>query len=266
MIIDFHTHAFPDTLAPRAMEKLAAACGLTPQHDGSTCSLLKLMDVCGAERSVVLSIATNAHQEPSVNRFAVGLLSEKRLIPFGSVFPGSETWEEQLRFLSESGIKGIKLHPEYQNFDLDSDKALPIYALCGELGLIVSFHSGHDAAFDTPIRTGPRRINRVCAMFPQTTFIAAHFGGYDLWEETADELNFHENLYLDTSMTRTAAKAQPTTLRRLVGKHGVEHILFGSDAPWENPRDSLEGLRSLELSEASMRKILCENAIRLLKL
>lgn len=266
MIIDFHTHAFPNTLAPRAMEKLSAACGLVPKHDGSVRSLLSLMDACSVDRAVVLSIATGAHQEPSVNRFAVSLLAEKRLIPFGSVFPGSTTWEGQLRLLAEKGIGGIKLHPEYQNFDLDSETALPIYALCGRLGLCVLFHSGHDAAYDTPIHTGPERINRVCELFPQTTFIAAHFGGYDLWDETAEKLRYHDNLYLDTSMTRTAAKAEPKTLRRLIEKMSDEHILFGSDAPWEDPRTSLEGIAALELSEKSTKRILSENAVRLLKL
>lgn len=85
--------------------------------------LIQRMDKSGIDRSVVLNIATNANQEPSVNRFAVSLLENDRLIPFGSVFPGSDTWEQTLGFLAENGIRGIKLHPEYQNFDLDCDEA-----------------------------------------------------------------------------------------------------------------------------------------------
>lgn len=266
MILDFHTHAFPDMLAPRAIAKLASASDLVPQHDGTADSLISLMDACGVDRAVVLSIATNAHQEPSVNRFAVSLVAKERLIPFGSVFPGSDTWEEQLHFLAENGIRGIKLHPEYQNFDLDSEQALSIFELCGRLGLLVSFHSGHDAAFDTPIHTGPERIDRVCRLCPHTTFIAAHFGGYDLWEETLRDLPAHENLYLDTSMTRTAARADVQTLRALVEKMGAEHILFGSDAPWERPSESLNGIHALGLSSEDEKKVLGENAMRLLKL
>lgn len=266
MIIDFHTHAFPDTLAVRAIPTLAANSGLVPFHDGTVAGLLERMDVSGIDRSVVLSIATSAHQEPSISRFAVSLLKNERLIPFGSVFPGSDTWEQTLDFLAENGIRGIKLHPEYQHFDLDSDAACAIYEKCGKLGLLVSFHSGHDAAFTTPIHTGPDRINRVCALFPQTTFIAAHFGGYDLWTETAQKLAFHENLYLDTAMTRTAAKADPDDLRHLADKMGVEHLLLGSDSPWEDPAESVCGVRELGLSESDTQKILSGNALRLLNL
>ena len=196
MIIDFHTHAFPDFLAPRAIPTLAENSGLTPYHDGTAAGLIARMDKSGIDRSVVLNIATNAHQELSVNRFAVSLLESERLIPFGSVFPGSDTWEQTLDYLAENGIRGIKLHPEYQNFDLDCDEAFKVYEKCGKLGLLVSFHSGHDAAFTTPIHTGPDRINRVCTLFPQTTFIAAHFGGYDLWEETAEKLKDYDAVSL----------------------------------------------------------------------
>ncbi len=265
-MIDFHTHAFPDSLAGRAIPLLAKNSGLTPYHDGTVRGLVERMDKSGVERSVVLSIATNAHQEPSVNRFAVSLLNHKRLIPFGSVFPGSDTWEQSLDFLVGNGIRGIKLHPEYQNFDLDSEQALAVYEKCGKLGMLVSFHSGHDAAFTTPVHTGARRINRVCALFPNTTFIAAHFGGYDLWEETERELEYHENLYLDTSMTRTLAKADVHTLRRIVGKMGASHILLGSDSPWEDPKESIAGIRVLGLSESDNSLIFSENAMRLLGL
>lgn len=264
MIIDFHTHAFPDFLAPRAIPTLAENSGLTPYHDGTAAGLIQRMDKSGIDRSVVLNIATNAHQELSVNRFAVSLLENERLIPFGSVFPGSDTWEQTLDYLAENGIRGIKLHPEYQNFDLDCDEAFKVYEKCGKLGLLISFHSGHDAAFTTPIHTGPDRINRVCTLFPQTIFIAAHFGGYDLWEETAEKLEFHENLYLDTSMTRTAAKADIGTLRKLAAKMGVSHLLLGSDSPWEDPAESVRGVKELGFSEADTRRILSGNALSLL--
>ena len=128
MIIDFHTHAFPDFLAPRAIPTLAENSGLTPYHDGTAAGLIARMDKSGIDRSVVLNIATNAHQELSVNRFAVSLLENERLIPFGSVFPGSDTWEQTLDFLAKNGIRGIKLHPDFQQFDIDAPEAQQLYA------------------------------------------------------------------------------------------------------------------------------------------
>ena len=170
MIIDFHTHAFPDSLAPRAIPALAESSSLTPNHDGTICGLTKALDESGVEKAVVLSIATKPHQENSVNTFAISLLENPRIIPFGSVFPGSDTWREQLARLRDAGIKGIKLHPEYQGFFIDSDDAMPIYEECGKLGLIVTFHAGADAAFPPPVHASPERLNFVCSSFPSTTF------------------------------------------------------------------------------------------------
>lgn len=266
MIIDFHTHAFPDALAPRAIPALAKSAGLAPLHDGTAAGLVDRMDKSGVDRSVVLSIATKPAQENAVNTFAINLLHHPRLIPFGSVYPGSETWREQLDRLAGAGIKGIKLHPEYQNFDLDCEAALEIYERCGALGLIVLFHAGEDAAFQPPVHTGAARINRVCALFPQTTFVAAHLGGYHMWDDAAQNLVPRENLYLDCSMTRTAEKIENAAAREIVRKMGAAHILLGSDSPWENPSDSIEGVRSLGLSEEETAAILSGNAQRLLAL
>lgn len=266
MIIDFHTHAFPDKLAPRAIPVLAESSGLTPYHDGTASELEKLMDKCGIDKSVVLSIATKPSQENSVNNFAISLLENPRLIPFGSVYPGSETWREQLEYLKDSGIKGIKLHPEYQGFDLDCPDALAIYKYCGELSLAVLFHAGKDEAYTNPIHTGSERINRVCDLFPETTFVAAHLGGYDMWGDTANNLEYHDNLYLDCAMTRTSAVIDNSDALRIVEKMGAEHILLGSDSPWESPRDSIEGVRSLGLSNEEQSLVFYRNAERILNI
>ena len=87
-----------------------------------------------------------------------------------------------------------------------------------------------------------------------------------MWEETAEKLNFHENLYLDTSMTRTAAKADIGTLRKLAAKMGVSHLLLGSDSPWEDPAESVRGVKALGFSESDTALILSGNAMRLLGL
>lgn len=265
-MIDFHTHAFPDALAPRAIPSLAENMDITPKHDGTVSGLLALMEQCGISRSVVLNIATNPSQENAVNSFAIRLVGHERLIPFGSVFPGSATWREQLERLKNAGVRGVKLHPEYQNFDLDCPEALAVYRRCGELGLIVQFHAGEDAAFPPPIHTGAVRINRVCESCPDTVFVAAHFGGYNMWEDTAHNLTYHDNLYLDTSMTCTAARPEKKHVRRILETVGVEHILLGSDSPWEFPGDSVEGVRGLGLSNADTARILSGNAVRLLGL
>ncbi len=264
MIIDFHTHAFPDSLAPRAIGVLTEKSGLQPTHNGTAAGLISNMDQNGVDMAVVLSIATKPTQENSVNTFAISLLDNPRLIPFGSVFPGSETWSYQLDRLKEAGIKGIKLHPEYQGFFVDSDEALEIFKKCGKLGLIVQFHSGEDEAYPPPAHATPDRVNRICKMCPDTKFVAAHLGGYNMWEEFSRELEPHDNLWLDCSQTRTAHRVNNDTAKRIIDKMGVDKILFGSDAPWENQADSIKGLLSLGLTEEENKKILSGNAINLL--
>lgn len=266
MIMDFHTHAFPDTIAVRAISLLAEKARIAPNHDGTISGLKALMKKSGVDMSAVLSIATKPKQENSVNTFAISLLDDPSLIPFGSVYPGSDTWESQLERLAEAGIKGIKLHPEYQDFYLDCDDALKIYKRCGELGLIVQFHAGEDEGYPPPMHTGALRINRVCDKVPETRFIAAHFGGYNMWRDTAENLEPHGNLYLDTSMTMTGHKLDAETALRIIEKIGENHILFGSDAPWENPLDSIKGIERLGLADSTKEKIYFGNAAALLGL
>lgn len=266
MVIDFHTHAFPDFLAPKAIDSLCKSSPLTPFRDGTVSSLISLMDVYGIDKSAVLSIAAKPKQEESVNSFAISLSENPRIIPFGSVFPGSETWEEQLERISSAGIKGIKLHPEYQNFFLDSADALKIYKKCGKLGLAVSFHSGEDESYKPPFHTSPEMINKICRLAPDTKFIAAHFGGYNTWTETAEKLEPSENLWLDTSMSRTKNKISAETALRIIEKIGVPHILLGSDSPWEKQCDSIDGIKRLGLSDSETNMILGENASKLLNM
>ena len=264
MIIDFHTHAFPDSLAPRAIGVLTEKSGLKPTHDGTAEGLVSNLDKNGIDKAVVLSIATKPTQENSVNSFAISLVNHPRLIPFGSVFPGSETWEYQLDRLAESGIKGVKLHPEYQGFFIDCDEALAIFKKCGKLGLIVQFHSGEDEAYPPPPHATPDRVNRICELCPETRFVAAHMGGYNMWKAFEKDLEAHDNLWLDASQTRTACKIDDDTARAIIAKMGTDHILFASDAPWEDQADSLKGFLGLGLSEEDNQKILYKNAVKLL--
>lgn len=266
MIIDFHTHAFPDVLAQKAIPVLEKNGSIKALHNGTVSGLVATMDRDGIDKAVVLSIATKPSQENSVNTFAISLLENPRIIPFGSVYPGSDTWEFQLEGLKSAGIRGIKLHPEYQGFDLDCEDALRVYDKCGKIGLIVSFHSGEDAAYEPPVHTGARRINKVCEMFPKTVFVAAHMGGYNMWDDSAENIKPFDNLYLDTSMTQTEAKIDIETAKKILKKHGPEHLLLGSDSPWEKQSDSVNAVLKLGLSSSDAKLVLGESANRLLNM
>lgn len=266
MIIDFHTHAFPDKLAERAVPHLYELGGMPPKSDGKISGLVQNMNSDGVDISVVLSIATKPEQETNVNNFAISLIDNPRIIPFGSVYPGSDKATYEIERLHEAGVKGIKMHPEYQNFFIDDEATFPIYRKCAELGMHVLLHCGGDVAYDPPYHGTPDRIEKIVSMFGDTTFIAAHMGGYNLWEEFSVTVKAHENLYIDTSMTNTEAQLDNKIGHRIFETHGFEKFLFGSDSPWERPYKSMDKLFSYGFSDEINKKILGENAVKLLKI
>lgn len=266
MKIDFHTHAFPDKIADRAIASLSEKGGISPYADGKVSELLQIMDKDGVDISVVLNIATKPEQETNVNNFAISLLDNPRLVPFGSVYPGSETSLSEVERLHTAGIKGIKFHPEYQWFDVMDERVFPTYEKCGELGMIVTFHAGGDVGFKAPFHSDPERLNRLCDMFPKTTFVFAHMGGYDMWNEGAEIYKYHENMYLDTSIINTVAIIDNGTAKRIIENVGIDHILFGSDMPWARAVHSAAKLEALGLSDEGLQKIYSGNAKRLLNI
>ena len=266
MIIDFHTHAFPDALAPRAIQSLSIGGGVEAFTDGTANGIIKVMDENSVDKAVVLNIATKPKQEANVNSFAISLLENPRFVPLGSVFPGSENALYEIDRLHEAGIKGIKLHPEYQDFFIDDKVAFPIYKACAKHGMFVHFHCGGDVAYSAPFHAEPHNIENTVSMFPETTFIAAHMGGYGLWERFADTVKAHDNLYIDTSMTNTVDILDNDTAKRIFEIHGFDKFLFGSDTPWERECKSLEKLYSYGFSDEVNKMILGENAKKLLEM
>lgn len=266
MIIDFHTHAFPDKLAEKAIPRLAEQGNVVPFCDGTVGGLLKKSEEDGVDICVVHSIATKKEQETNVNNFAISLLENDKIIPFGSVFPGSETALYEIERLHSAGVKGIKLHPEYQNFYIDDECVYEIYKKCASLSMVIEVHAGGDVAFAPPVHATPERIEKISSMFPDTVFVFAHMGGYDMWDKFSRCVRRHENMYIDTSMTDTVAKLEVKTALKIIDNVGVDRVLFGSDMPWARQCVSIEKVLSFGLSSQENRMIFCDNAKRLLGL
>ena len=261
MLIDFHTHVFLDKLAKGAVRSLAEKAHFTPYTDGTLSATEKLMREQGVDKFVALNIAVSPRTERHVNDFAISLLSEENVIPFGSVHPYSENAFAELDRLKEAGVKGIKFHNEYQDVFVDDPKAVRIYRACAERGLIMLFHGGADRGFAPPVKAEPRRIRRVCEAFPEAKIVVAHLGGQDMQEEAIGQL-VHTNAYIDVSFAAASASAERG--RESVLAFGADRVLFGSDCPWDTPAHTLAWLESMELGEEIMRRICSENALRLL--
>ena len=262
MVIDFHTHAFPDTLAQRAIASVVKACGrqYEPCSDGTLSGLISNMDKFGVDISVVQPVITKPSQLETLNRWAKDIESE-RIISFGAVHPDTDDYKRDIDFICSLGFKGLKFHPEYQHFTLDDDKMLKIYDYAIHKGLILLFHAGFDPAFPPPYHSNPKMFAEVYKKLGGGTIVAAHLGGQKQWDEV-EEYICGTDIYIDTSMGfEYYSKEQ---FMRIVKSHGADKILFGSDSPWSKADYELECIRSLPLTDEERELILSGNARRLL--
>lgn len=261
MIIDFHSHAFPEKIASGAMEKLSyVAGGLIPQTNGTVTGLKSEMAKDGVGLSVVLSIATNPHQQTSVNNYAFEMNKEEGICAFGSVHPDAPDALCELERIKDAGLKGVKFHPEYQQFFIDDEKMKPIYKKISQLGLVTVFHSGEDYGFDAPFHCMPDNVLKMLTWF-DSPVVLAHWGGLGCGDEVIEKL-CGKDVWFDISfgygtMTRNTAL-------KIVKKHTPDRLLFGSDMPWHRPSWEMRLLNTLELSEEEKDKIYCKNAMKLL--
>lgn len=259
-VIDIHTHAFPDTLAARAVAHLERRACVRAALDGTAGSLVASMDRAGIALSVVCSVATAAAQFEPILRWCAAIASP-RLLPFPSVHPATRDPEEEARRVAAGGFRGVKLHPEYQDFFIDDPALEPLYRALEELGLVALFHAGHDIGFPDSDRAAPARLLAVHRSFPRLAIIASHLGGFRRWDEVAAQL-VGSGVWLDTSYTIGHIPAR--LLREILLGHRPDRLLFGSDSPWEDQQDALAALRALSLPPDLEERILGKNAVELL--
>ena len=264
MIIDFHTHIFPDALAPRAIASLQLTAGLPIVFDGTSEGLLELMNQDSIDKSVVLNTVTNTKQVNNVNTFAISTKKDHpRLIPFGSLHPLSDNPMGVLTDLKASGIKGIKIHPDYVGIEIDDDRMSPLLNAASKLDMPVVIHAGFDPVSPKKMHASPDAICNTLDKHPDLTLVVAHLGGVLMWDEVADKL-CGKNLYFDTAFCSERLGITVEQGKRIFASHPHEKILFGSDAPWARPSEVLEFIHKLELSEESLKLILHKNSERLL--
>lgn len=263
MLIDFHTHAFPEKIAGRAMANLShASGGLEPQTDGTLSGLKAEMQKDGVDISVVLGIATNPAQQTNVNNYAAEMNKDSSIVAFGSVHPDAPDALEELERIKELGLKGIKLHPEYQEFFVDDERMKPIYKKISELGLITLFHAGQDYGYNEPFRCMPDAMERALKWF-DAPVIAAHWGGVGCGKEVVKHL-CGKDIWFDLSFGY--GRMPKSFAQEIADKHTPDRLLFGSDMPWHRPAWEKRLIETLDLSTEDKEKIYYKNAMKLLKI
>ena len=282
MIVDFHTHTFPERIAAPTIQKLAHMSHIKPFSDGSNSGLAASMAAAGVDYSVVLPVATNTRQVCHVNDSAAQVNDNYRktgIISFGCMHPDFPDWKEELARIANMGLKGIKLHPVYQDVDLDDPRYLRILDRCGELGLIVLTHAGLDIGIPGKVNCSPDMTLRALKQVGPVRMILAHMGGWRNWDQV-EELLVDTDAYLDTSFTlgRMTPLGDgfygPSELNmmeeeqflRMVREFGADRLVFGTDSPWGGQAEDVARFRALPLSDEEKAAVLGGNAQKLLGL
>lgn len=259
LIIDAHAHAFPDAVAEKAVPLLAKEGNVKAFLDGKVTSLLASMDRAGIAKSVICSIATKPEQFGPILKWSRSISSD-RLIPLGSVHPADPEAAAHVRAFHEAGFKGIKLHPYYQNFDLNEERVMPICAAIAECGMVLVSHTGFDVAFPRIRKCDPDRILNVTRRFPTLKFVATHLGAWEDWNEVCAKL-LGLPIYFDVSYS--LERMPPDQARSMLMAHPADRLLFGSDSPWDDQAEAVARVRALGLPAEREAQLLGGNAAEL---
>lgn len=257
MIIDAHAHIFPDKIAEKAVAGIGGFYNMHMDYDGTLSGLLREGDEAGVDRFIVQSVATVPAQVESINNYISQCVERypDRLIGFGAIHPDYADPAREIDRVISLGLKGLKLHSDFQGFAIDDEKAFPIYE-AAEGRLPILFHCG-DTRSDL---SSPERLLRVVKKFPRLTVIGAHFAGWSMWDRAA-ELFAHSGIYSDCSSSLYAMT--PEHAAELIRKIGADRVMWGTDYPMWSAKEELERFEKLPLTPEEKEMVLGKNALRL---
>ena len=263
MIIDFHTHIFPEKIAAPSIDFLSAKSGVKNNIDGTAEGLVKSMDESGVDLSVVMPVATKPKQFDSITRFACEI-NEKhagKLLSFGGIHPLDEEYKNHLKTIKNAGFKGIKLHPDYQDTFIDDINCKRIIYEASALGLITVVHAGRDIGYGDPVHCPPQKTLSVINEIRPEKLVLAHLGGWEQWDEVY-ELLCGLDIWFDTAFCLEYIKTE--SFYEILKKHGCKRILFATDSPWSPQKGYIERMQKLLPEKSVFDTIMGENAKELL--
>ena len=268
MIIDMHTHIWPDKIAGKTVEKLESIGQIKAHTDGTVRGLQESMQRAGIDYSVVLPVVTRPEQFDTVTSFAEEVNKQEKMISFGGIHPKDTEYKEHLRVIKEKGLLGIKLHPDYQKTFFDDIEYLRVVEYALEIGLVVLVHAGLDIGLPSPIHCTPERVMRVYEELKlennvDNKLILAHTGGFGCWQQVLEKL-VGRKLYFDISYSIPIISEE--LLLQIIKKHGSSRIMFGSDSPWGDQETAITDVKALPLSNKEKEEILSGTARRLLSI
>ena len=261
-VINSHCHIYPEKIASKAVEGIKNFYDLNMSLNGRTDDLIKDGSKVGVVHYLVHSVATTPKQVKSINEFiSYEVKSHNGLFTgFGTLHPDSDDIEGDFNYLCDLGLKGVKLHPDFQLFALNEKKAFDLGEViaAGDVPLLI--HCG-DFRYNY---SNPEQLIPFLDNFPELTVIGAHFAGWSMWEDATRQLSGRENLYVDLSSSLYALSAE--TANELIHAYGPDKVLWGTDYPMWDSVSEMEYFDKIDLTNEERSMILYENAARLLKL
>ena len=257
--IDIHTHVYPNVIAAKAAQNIRDYYHLGDDMDGTVSTLLERGSKAGISRYLILPVAVKPEHVHTINSFTRDQVqSESSFVGFGTVHAAMDKILEEVHWIEELGLKGIKIHPDCQRFDIDDPRLFPMYeSIQGRLPMMM--HLG-DENFD---HSHPARLRKVLDKFPKLEVCAAHFGGHTMYD-TAMEYLSDTNCILDISSTLMFLDKK--TAESYVNHYGAERLAFGTDYPVWDPVREMELFLSLDLTEGQKEQIAWKTASQFLSL
>lgn len=262
MVIDMHTHIFPEKIAVKTLALLSERSHEVPSTNGMTDGLTASAKAAGIDISVILPVVTKPSQFESINRFALQF-REGPLYSFGGIHPASETYKEQIHQLREMGFLGIKLHPDYQDMYFNDIRMKRVIDYASSQGMIIVTHAGNDPLSPDDIHCTPKMAHEVIREVQPEKLVLAHMGGNALVDEI-EEYIIGENVYLDTAYV--LRKIPEERMIQMCRNHSCDKILFATDSPWSDQKEDVDHLKSMKFTDAEKEKIFGENAAKLLQI
>ncbi len=261
-IIDIHTHVFADDIAERAINKLEDNSKTKAFTNGTLKGLQNSMEKAGVDISIVLPVSTKQSQVETINKLFSEIQNDS-IVSFGTIYPNVKNSAKLPSILKNIGIRGVKFHPDYQNFKPNAEYMFYIYEELIKNDLVVMFHSGKDIGItSTPLGT-PKIFSSVLEKFPELKMILAHTGGWRMWDDVEYYL-VGSPAYFDTSYT--IGELEITQFLRILKKHGIDKIVFGTDSPWRDQKTDIDNTMELPITSEEKEAIFSKNAEKLLDL
>lgn len=261
-IINAHCHIYPDKIASKAVDGIKNFYDLNMSLDGTVNGLIEDGNTVGVNHYLIHSVATTPKQVKSINEFIAESVNTNPEIftGFGTLHPDSEDMQGDFDHLIELGLKGVKIHPDFQQFAMNEYRAFKMGEIINEGNVPLLVHCG-DFRYNY---SNPEQIKAFLDKFPNLTFIGAHFAGWSVWEDATEKLAGIPNLYVDLSSS--LYDLTPETAVDLIHAYGSDKVLWGTDYPmWDSPSE-MEYFNKLNLSEKEKSQILYDNAAKILGL